>query len=55
MNTYSCTSRRNFLKTSLLGGASALAAWHLPKDCAAAGEPAAAPATAGKFTSRVSA
>jgi uncharacterized protein (DUF362 family) len=54
MNTYSCTSRRNFLKTSLLGGASALAAWHLPKACAAAVEPAAAPAAVGRFTSRVS-
>ena len=43
------TSRRNFLKTSLLGGAAALAAWRLRPAWAAQ----AAPAAAGKFTSRV--
>jgi uncharacterized protein (DUF362 family) len=53
MTTNCCTSRRNFLKTSLLGGAAALAAWRLPSARAAEGAPGAAPAAAGKFTSRV--
>jgi uncharacterized protein (DUF362 family) len=35
------TSRRDFLKTSLLGGAAALAAWRLPSAHAAADAPAA--------------
>jgi len=35
------TSRRDFLKTSLLGGAAALAAWRLPSAQAAEGAPAA--------------
>jgi uncharacterized protein (DUF362 family) len=35
------TSRRNFLKTSLLGGAAALTAWRLPSAQAAGGAPAA--------------
>lgn len=43
------TSRRDFLKTSVLGGAAALAAWRLRPAWAAQ----AAPAAAGKFSSRV--
>jgi hypothetical protein len=39
-NTYP-TSRRDFLKTSLLGGAAALAAWQLPAAQGAEGAPAA--------------
>jgi len=53
MKTDCFTSRRNFLKTSLLGGA-VLAAWRLPSARAAEAAPAAAPAATGKFTSRVS-
>jgi uncharacterized protein (DUF362 family) len=53
MKTDCFTSRRTFLKTSLLGGA-ALAAWRLPSARAADAAPAAAPAATGKFTSRVS-
>jgi uncharacterized protein (DUF362 family) len=53
MKTDCFTSRRNFLKTSLLGGAAALAAWRLPSARAAEAAPAAAPAATGKFTSRV--
>ena len=41
-NTYP-SSRRDFLKTSLLGGAAALAAWQLPSVQAAADAPAAQP------------
>ena len=50
MTTHTCTSRRAFLKTSLLGGAATLAALRLPSARAAA---SASPASAGKFTSRV--
>ncbi len=46
-------SRRQFLKTSLLGGAAALAACRLPSVRAADAAPAAAPAAPGAFTSRV--
>jgi len=55
MTNKNFTSRRNFLKTSLLGGAATLAALRLPSAHAAAAAPttAAAPAAAGKFTSRV--
>src|SRR5208283_4757587 len=53
MKTDCSTSRRNFLKTSLLGGAAALASWRLPSARAAEAAPAAAPAASGKFTSRV--
>jgi uncharacterized protein (DUF362 family) len=53
MKTNCLTSRRNFLKTSLLGGAAALAAWRLPSARAAEAAAGAAPAAAGKFTSRV--
>jgi uncharacterized protein (DUF362 family) len=53
MTTGCFTSRRNFLKTSLLGGAAALAAWRLPSARASQAAPAAAPAATGQFTSRV--
>ena len=53
MTTDCFTSRRNFLKTSLLGGAAALAAWRLSPVKAAEAAAGAAPAAAGKFTSRV--
>lgn len=41
------------MKTSLLGGAAALAAWRLPAARAAAGAGGDSPAAAGQFTSRV--
>jgi uncharacterized protein (DUF362 family) len=47
------TSRRNFLKTSLLSGAAALAASRLPSALAADAAPAEAPAATGNVTSRV--
>ncbi len=50
MNSDCFTSRRNFLKTSVVGGAAAAAALHLPSAWAAK---TASPA-AGNFTSRVS-
>src|ERR1035437_3147471 len=53
MTTACFTSRRDFLKTSLLGGAAALAAGRSPTARAAKAAPAAAPAVTGKFTSRV--
>jgi uncharacterized protein (DUF362 family) len=43
------TSRRDFLKTSLLGSAAALTAWQLPSLHAAEGAPAAAPAAQPVF------
>ncbi|MGD1085251.1 MAG: DUF362 domain-containing protein, partial [Verrucomicrobiota bacterium] len=62
MTTNCSTSRRNFLKTSVIGGAAALAAWRLPSARAAAPPtatasataPAPAAAAASKLTSRVS-
>ena len=42
-NNYA-TTRRDFLKTSLLGGAAALTVWRLPSALAAEGAPAAPPA-----------
>ena len=53
MTTDHFTSRRNFLKTSLLGGAAAMAAWSIPSARAAEAAPAAAPAATGGPTSRV--
>ena len=50
MTTGCFTSRRNFLKTSMAGGAAATAVWRLPSAWAAD----AVPAAAGNFTSRVS-
>ncbi|MGO9642844.1 MAG: DUF362 domain-containing protein [Candidatus Acidiferrales bacterium] len=51
MTTDSSTSRRNFLKTSLVGGSAAVMAWRLPSVRAAETAPAAV--STGKFTSRV--
>ncbi|MGA3182196.1 MAG: DUF362 domain-containing protein [Verrucomicrobiota bacterium] len=53
MTTNCFTSRRDFLKTSMLGSAAALAAWRLPSARAAAPEPATAPASAANSTSQV--
>ena len=53
MTTDHFTSRRNFLKTSLLGSAAAMAAWSIPSARAAEAALAAAPAATGGPTSRV--
>jgi uncharacterized protein (DUF362 family) len=50
MTTDHFTSRRNFLKNSLLGSAAALAAWRLPSAGAVEAAPAVAP---GNFNCRV--
>jgi uncharacterized protein (DUF362 family) len=53
MTTGYFTSRRNFLKASLVGGAAAVMGWHLPSAQTAPAASAATSAATGKFTSRV--